>query len=194
MGQVALTATSFAASAALRFQLQAVNRRTWTPRGKTPFQYEWNRHDRLSIVAGLIYRPRSKRISLTFAVHDHNIRAPDFHDFLLQLRREIRRPIVLVCDRYSVHRSADRRLKNWHADWLRVAWPPSYAPDLNPVEAAWDHAKYCDLPNYAPKDAYELANRVAESINDQQFRPTLLQSFFRRAQLRDSESWLRREQ
>lgn len=166
------------------FQLQPVNRRTWAPRGKTPLQYAWDRHDRLSVVAGLIYRPRSKRISLTFAVHDHNIRAPDFLEFLLQLRREIRKPIILVCDRYSVHRSAIRQLKESGTDWLTVDWLPSYAPDLNPVEAVWNHAKCCDLANYVPQDAYELADRVAESINDQQFRSTLLQSFFRRAKLR----------
>lgn len=166
------------------FQLQPVNRRTWAPRGKTPLQYAWDRRDRLSVVAGLIYRPRSKRISLTFAVHDHNIRAPDFLEFLFQLRREIRRPIILVCDRYSVHRSAVRKLRESGADWLKVEWLPPYAPDLNPVEAVWNHAKCCDLANHVPEDVYDLADRVAESINDQQFHSTLLQSFFRRAKLR----------
>jgi hypothetical protein len=32
-----------------------------------------------------------------------------------------------------------------------------------------------------PEDAYELCDLVAESLNDQHFRPPLLQSFFRRA-------------
>jgi transposase len=166
------------------FQLQPFNRRTWAPRGRTPIQHAWDRHDRLSVIAALVYRPRTGRTSLTFAVHDHNIKAPDFIAFIKQLRRELRRPIILICDRYSVHRKAVRELHEQGADWLRVEWLPAYAPDLNPVEAVWQHAKCADLANVVPADQYELCDLVAESLNDQQLRPPLLQSFFRRAKLK----------
>ena len=165
------------------FLLQPLNRRTWAPRGQTPIQYAWDRHDRLSVIGALAYRPRSGRISLSFKIHDHNIKAPDFIEFLRQLRRDLRRPILLVCDRLNVHRSAVRQLQDEGVDWLTVAWLPPYAPDLNPVEAVWNHTKYTDLPNYVPDDTSQLCDRVAESLNDQYFNPTLLQSFFRRAKL-----------
>jgi transposase len=166
------------------FLLQPVNRRTWAPRGKTPIQYAWDRHDRLSVIAALLYRPRSGRLSLSFAIHDHNIKAPDFLEFVRQLRRQTRRPILLVCDRLNVHRSAVRQLQEQGAAWLTVEWLPPYAADFNPVEAVWQHTKYADLANYVPADSYELCDRVAESLNDQHFRPPLLQSFFRRAKLK----------
>jgi transposase len=171
------------------FLLQPLNRRTWAPRGKTPIQHAWDRHDRLSVIAALAYRPRSGRLSLSFSIHDHNIKAPDFLEFLFQLRRELRRPVILVCDRLNVHRSAIRRLHEKGADWLKVEWLPPYAPDLNPVEAVWNHAKYADLPNYVPEDSSELYDLVAESLNDQHFRPPLLQSFFRRAKLSIGARW-----
>lgn len=57
------------------------------------------------------------------------------------------------------------------------------APDLNPVEAIWNHTKYTDLPNRVPDDQQELFDWVAESLNDQHFRPSLLTSFLRRAKL-----------
>lgn len=171
--------------------MQPLNRRTWAPRGQTPIQYAWDRHDRLSVIAALIYRPRSSRLSLSFAIHDHNIKTPDFVEFLRQLRRELRRPIVLVCDRLNVHRSAVRQLHEEGADWLRVEWLPPYAPDLNPVEAIWNHAKYADLPNHVPDDVWELHDLVAESLNDQHFRPPLLRSFFRRAKLTLGARWQR---
>ena len=171
------------------FLLQPLNRRTWAPRGKTPIQYAWDRHDRLSVIAALVYRPRSGRLSLSFAIHDHKIKTPDFLDFLRQLRRELRRPIVLVCDRLNVHRSAVRSLQEHGADWLEVQWLPSYAPDLNPVEAVWNHTKYADLPNRVPEDSYELFDLVAESLNDQHFRSPLLHSFLRRAKLPVGARW-----
>jgi hypothetical protein len=76
------------------------------------------------------------------------------------------------------------------ADWLRVEWLPAYAPDLN-VEAIWNHAKYADLPNHVPDDVWELHDLVAESRNDQHFRPHLLRSFFRRAKLTLGARWQR---
>lgn len=176
------------------FLLQPTNRRTWAPRGKTPLQYAWDRHDRLSVIAGLIYRPRSRRLALSFAIHDHNVRASEFMEFLRQLRRQTRRPILLVCDRLNVHRAAVRQLREAGADWLTVEWLPAYAPDLNPVEAVWNHAKYTDLPNRIPADSFELCDWVAESLNDQHFRPLLLHSFFRRAKLQLQVSWQRKGQ
>jgi transposase len=163
--------------------LQPVNRRTWAPRGQTPIQYAWDRHDRLSVIAALVYQPRSGRIQLPFAIHDQNIRVPQLMDFLRQLRRQTRRPIILVCDRWQVHRSAGKHLRDQGADWLTIEWLPSYAPDLNPVEAVWNYAKYTDLPNYIPDDKWELFDEVAQSLNDQHSRRPLLKSFFARAEL-----------
>ena len=163
--------------------LQPLNRRTWAPSGKTPVQYAWDRHDRLSVIAALLYRPRSGRLSLHFSVLDHNVKTPDFLAFLLELRRLTRRPIILVCDRLNAHRSAVRQLKEQGADWLSVEWLPPYAPDLNPVEAVWNHAKYSDLANRVPHDVFQLCELVGQSLNDQHFRPPLLKSFLRRAKL-----------
>jgi transposase len=116
-------------------------------------------------------------------VLDHHVRAPDFLAFVLELRRMTQRPIILVCDRLNVHRSAVRQLEEQGTGWLTVEWLRPYAPDLNPVEAIWNHAKYADLPNRVPADAFELCDLVAESLNDQHFRAPLLGSYFRRAGL-----------
>lgn len=164
--------------------LQPVNRRTWAPRGQTPLQYAWDRHDRLSVIAALVYRPGSGRMQLPFTIHDHNIKTPQFVEFLRQVRRQTRGPIILICDRWQVHRSALKQLREEGADWLTVEWLPPYAPDLNPVEAIWNHTKYTDLANYVPNDKWELFDAVADSIDAQHFRRPLLKSFFARAKLK----------
>jgi hypothetical protein len=146
-----------------------------------PIQYAWDRHARLSVIAALAYRPRSGRLSLSFSIQGHNVKATDFLEFLLQPRRELRRPIILVCDRLNVHGSAIRQLHERGTDWLTVEWLPPYAPDLNRSKPSGIQIRRPAQP--CPEDTYELCDLVAESLNDQHFRPPLLQSFFRRAKL-----------
>ena len=165
------------------FMLQPLRRRTWAPRGETPLQYAWDRHDRLSVISALSLSPRQHRIGLYFRVCSHNIQAPDFKAFVLDVHRQLRRKIILICDRYSVHRKAVRQLKDEGHDWLTVEWLPGYAPDLNPVEAIWNHTKYSDLANFIPNDIDHLFDSVADSLDDQCFNASLKRSFFRSAQL-----------
>jgi transposase len=33
---------------------------------------------------------------------------------------------------------------------------PPYAPDLNPVEAVWQHSKHAELATYIPEDVADL--------------------------------------
>lgn len=163
--------------------LQPLRRRTWAPRGETPIQYTWDRHDRLSVISALSLSPRQHRIGLYFQLYSHNVRAPDFKAFLLDVHRQLRRKIILICDRYSVHRKAVRELIEGGHDWLTVEWLPGYAPDLNPVEAVWNHTKYADLANFVAADIDHLFDNVVESLDDQYFNDTLKHSFFRSAQL-----------
>ena len=41
--------------------LQPLVRRTWAPKGKRPVLYCWDRHDRLSVIAGLTLSARRRR-------------------------------------------------------------------------------------------------------------------------------------
>lgn len=164
--------------------LQPLCRRTWAPRGKTPIQRAWDRHDRLSAIAAITVSPRRKRLGLFFQIRPHNIRAPDMVSYLRELHHQVRRPIIVVWDRYSVHRSAAKQLREAGCEWLHVEWLPGYAPDLNPVEAVWSHTKYSDLANYVPNDADQLFDAVGNSLNDLDSNQTLLHSFLAWAELK----------
>jgi len=86
-------------------------------------------------------------------------------------------------DRLNVHRSAVRKLHDRGATWLDVEWLPGYAPDLNPVEALWSHAKYTKLANFIPTGFDRLHDAVAEVLDEISFRNSLLPSFFQAAKL-----------
>ena len=104
--------------------------------------------------------------------------------FLRALRRRQATGLILILDRWSVHRAAVRRLLERPSRRLQVEWLPSHAPELNPVEQVWNHAKYTDLPNRAPEDIDELARLVQGSIAETRSQSQLLRSFFRTAKLK----------
>jgi len=164
--------------------MQPVRRRTWAPSGHTPLQYAWDRHERLSAIAAISVSPRRHALRLYFQLLPHNVQTDDMVWFLTQMHRHFRRKIVLVWDRYSVHRAAAKHLETHQPDWFRFEWLPSYAPDLNPTEQVWNHGKYSDLANFIPDSIEHLEAEVTNSFAGQRENSELLQSFFAHAGLK----------
>jgi transposase len=160
-----------------------VVRRTWAPKGQTPIHYSWDRRDRLSVISAITVSSERRRLGLYFDLHDHNIDTDTFEWFVRGVRRRVRRRIILVLDRWSVHRSGVRRLWERFGSKVHVEWLPAYAPDLNPVEPVWSHTKYADLANYIPDDVHDLAHEVARSLDRTADDQSLLRSFFHCAKL-----------
>ncbi len=163
--------------------LQPLRRRTWAPRGHTPILYAWDRHDRWSALGAITVAPWALRLGLYFRLLDRNVTADDVVDFLRHLHRQLRRKIIVVLDRWGVHRRAVRELAEQGATWLQVEWLPSYAPDLNPVEHVWNHTKWAQLANFVPRDAEHLHEAVSDSLEHQRGDPHELYSCFRAADL-----------
>jgi transposase len=161
--------------------LQPLCRRTWAPRGQTPVQRAWDRRDRLSALGALSLAPWALRIGLYFRLYDHNVTVADVVSFVRQLHRQLGRPLILVWDRWSVHRAAARQLARYA--WLQVEYLPPYAPELNPVEAVWNHTKYGDLANFIPADRDDLRSSIIHSLNQQRRDGGSKYSCFRYTQL-----------
>ncbi len=134
-------------------------------------------------MAVLTVSPVRRQLGLYFQLVPYNICTEDVLWFLTQMHRHFRRKIILVWDRWSVHRSAAHWFEQHHPDWFDFEWLPAYAPELNPVEQCWNHTKYADLPNFIPKDVDHLHHEVTASIDDQSNDKTLLRSFFDHAKL-----------
>lgn len=163
--------------------LQPLCRRTWAPRGDTPVLRAWDRHDRWSVLGALSLAPWALRLGCYFRIRGRNITAEEICDFLRQLHRQLRRPLIVVMDRWSVHRKAVRLLEAGGAGWLRVEWLPGYAPELNPVEHLWNHTKWGDLANFVPENAEHLYRAAQGSLSKQRDDPARLYSCFRAAGL-----------
>lgn len=104
-------------------------------------QRSWDRRDRLSVIGAVTLSPTHARVGAYFDVQRENVRTDDAVDFLRRLRKKLQRPLIVVWDRWNVHRSAAKRIVD--AGWKGIEFEllPAYALELNPVEAMWSHAK-----------------------------------------------------
>lgn len=136
------------------------------------------------MIGAVTLSPTRSRVGAYFDVQRENIRTDDAVDFLRRLRKKLQRPLIIVWDRWNVHRSAAKRIAA--AGWKGIEFEllPAYAPELNPVEAMWSHAKYSDLANYVPDDVEELDVAVHDSLNQQARHLSLKRSYFKTAHLR----------
>jgi len=99
---------------------------------------------RLSAISAITISPKRCRLGLVFQVHRENICSHHVVTFLRLVHRRLGNGLLVVMDRLGAHRAAVRRLHEAGADWLDVEWLPAYAPDLNPDEQVWNHAKYSE--------------------------------------------------
>ena len=71
--------------------------------------------------------------------------------------------LLIVWDRLPGHRG---RLVHVYLaglqGWIRTAYLPPYAPELNPVEYIWGYWKQHELPNFCPKDYWQQPKRPDE--------------------------------
>jgi hypothetical protein len=158
--------------------LQPVVRRTWAPRGDTPLQYRWERHDRLSGISGLTVSPKRRHLDLYYTLQEHNFQAKEVETFVGELFQHFPHGIILVLDRWSVHLSAAAQLRRRFPRQVRIEWLPSYAPELNPDEQVWNRTKYADLANFCPENLPELTQAVRDSLEHTKSQQPLLRSFF----------------
>jgi len=163
--------------------LQPTVRRTWSPRGQTPIHYSWDRRDRLSVISAITLSPQRRRLGLHFRLFDHNITADETEPFVAAALEHFPHGIILVWDRWMVHRSAARRLRERFPRRLQIEWLPPYAPELNPTEQVWNRSKYTDLANFIPQDVSHLSRALRRSLRHTRSQQWLLRSFFQHAKL-----------
>lgn len=137
----------------------------------------------MSVIGALSCSPRKQRIGLSFQLHDRNVRTDEVVQFLRELRRQLRRPLIVVWDRWRVHRAAAKRLQQEAPGQFLFEWLPAYAPELNPVEAMWSYSKHCALANFVPDDVHELEDAVVDTICEQATDSRLKRSYFLTAKL-----------
>ena len=160
-------------------------RRSWSPRGQTPVLRQRGRSRRkVSVIAALTISPRRRRVRAHFGfLPDANYDGEAILAFLKELSRAVRGPIELIWDRLRAHHRGP--VGAWLAQSRRVHAHllPPYAPELNPVELIWGHAKMNPLANFAPAELQELLRRTQRVTRDIAGNQPLLRAFIQHGSL-----------
>ena len=145
------------------FQLIGTVRRTWAPRGQTPVTRYRYQQGKVSVISGLSVSPRRFHVGLYFRLHECNIRQPQVCAFLRQVLRHLRHPVIVLWDNGKIHKGP--AIREFHARHprLHLEYFPGYAPELNPDEGVWDHAKQA-LANGRPNTVQELFRDVLSEL------------------------------
>lgn len=119
-----------------------------------------------------------------FRLFPGSIRSAQVVAFLKHLLRHIRRKLLVIWDGLRSHRS--RLVTDFVAGQrgrLELEFLPAYAPELNPVEYLWGHWKYHELPNFCPKNFFQLSYHARRALHRMRRRPTLVTAFWKQAEL-----------
>jgi transposase len=105
-------------------------------------------------------------------------------DFLGHLMRHLPGKLLVVWDGLPAHRS--RLVKEFLVQQKGKVWLerlPAYAPELNPAEYIWGYWKKHELPNFCPKDYFQLSTQARKALSRTRKRKTLVTAFWKQADL-----------
>ena len=150
------------------------------PRGHTPvLRHRAAHRDKVSAAAALTLSPARGHVALYYQTYpDLHVDEAIYGHFLRTLLRQVRSPVVLLHDRGNMHRGpCVRAVQRDHARRLWVEPFPPYAPELNPAEGVWNHAKDKELANFVPRALPELESAVCECLEVVRHDQDRLRSF-----------------
>ncbi len=154
--------------------------RTYAPEGHTPILRVRQTRDHLSVIGGV---SPTGRISVL--VRQKSLNGLHAIEYLKHLIRHFGARLLVIWDGSPIHRrtAVKEFLGSRVGRGVRVEHLPPYAPDLNPVEAAWQHLKHVELRNVTCLDLDDLHLELHLAIGRLRHKHHLIRSFFRAAGL-----------
>jgi transposase len=101
-----------------------------------------------------------------------------------------KKPVRLVVDGLPAHKKAC--VKEFVASTqgkLSLHFLPGYAPDLNPGELVWSHAKRTGVARNSLKKGEKLQDRVDQQLQDIADNPPLVRAFFKHPSVAYISDW-----
>ena len=157
------------------FRADAVHGKTWGARAHTPVVQVPGQRQSVSAASAV-----SSKGAFWFATYAGALTGPLFVDLLRRMMRRRRKPLHLILDGLPAHKTL--AVKEYVAGLdgkLTVHYLPGYAPDLNPDELVWSHAKRTGNARRPLQKGERLADRIPAQLAEMARRPALVRSFFR---------------
>lgn len=167
------------------FRADAVHGKTWAPRGQTPVVERPGQRQSISAASAV-----SAKGAFWFATYEDALSGELFVDLLKQLMYKRKKPVRLVVDGLPAHKKA--LVRDYVASTngkLSLHFLPGYAPDLNPDELVWSHAKRTGVARSPLKAGENLQCRVDAQLQDIANDSALVRSFFRHPSVSYITDW-----
>lgn len=157
------------------FRADAVHGKTWGAKGSTPVVAVPGQRQGISAASAV-----SAKGAFWFATYAGGLNGNLFIKLLGRMMRGRRKPLHLILDGLPAHKT--HAVKQYVAGLqgkLTLHHLPGYAPELNPDELVWSHAKRTGNAQRPLQKGEKLADRVAAQLTEIRRQPALVRSFFR---------------
>lgn len=157
------------------FRADAVQGTTWGAKGQTPVVSVPGQRQSISAASAI-----TSKGAFWFATYAGGLTGELFVTLLRRLICGRRRPLHLILDGLPAHKT--KAVTEYVAGLngkLRLHYLPGYAPDLNPDELVWSHAKRTGHAKRPLQKGEQLDERVTMQLAEIGRRPALVRSFFK---------------
>ena len=149
--------------------------RTWGEVNSTPIVRASDERDGYNVLSAIT----ANTPKLYYALEEKSVSSDEYIAFLEKILMLHPRPVVLVVDHASFHRSKKvRAFVRAHRDHLRVFFLPKHAPEFNPDEQVWNEIKHRNIGREPVLNKADLKNRLLSNIIQLKFDAKRLLSFF----------------
>ena len=148
--------------------------RTYGLKGRTPVVQTTGQRQKVNAISAV-----SAKGEFWSQVYTGSLNATRFVGFLKTFRRGRRGKVFLVVDGHPSHRA--KRVQKYVQSTrglLELHFLPPYAPDLNPDEFVWQHAKTNGASKKPLRKNESLKRRVVQDLAAIKAEPKLVRSFF----------------
>ncbi len=157
------------------FRADALQGKTWGAKGQTPVVAVPGQRQSISAASAV-----SAKGAFWFATYKGGLNGELFVTLLRRLMHRRRRSLHLIVDGLPAHKT--RLVRDYVVELqgkLTLHFLPGYAPELNPDELVWSHAKRTGNARRPLRKGEKLETRVAAQLADMGKMPALIRSFFR---------------
>lgn len=157
------------------FRADGVQGRTWGVQGHTPVVAVPGQRQSTSAASAV-----NARGAFWFVTYQGALNALRFVDFLKQLMKHRKQPLILILDSLPAHKGpVVRSYVDSLQGKLQLHYLPGYAPELNPDELVWNHMKRTGTAKKPLRKGDQLQSRIDADLQAIQRNPKLVRSFFR---------------
>lgn len=111
--------------------------RTWGASGETPVIKVSMQRGGYNVLSAVTAQGK-----MSYSIKDGTINGKQYIEFLEELIRNRKRPLILFVDHATFHHSKEvRDYVRAHRDQLRIFFLPKRAPEFNPDEQVWNEVK-----------------------------------------------------